>query len=107
MDGSLHSRARPKPKARPHQKKKDGEHTDETGANGQERQCSKDEDAPGWSKWSWIGQQSPLMQEGNEAEWILMRLFEKLEGSLRHRFHSSHQALDGMKDDSRSSSLQY
>ncbi|KAK5106026.1 hypothetical protein LTS08_000142 [Lithohypha guttulata] len=34
-------------------------------------------------KWSWIGQNSPLLQDKDEAEWILERLFERLEESSR------------------------
>ncbi|OQV07573.1 hypothetical protein CLAIMM_11985 isoform 2 [Cladophialophora immunda] len=35
------------------------------------------------AKWSWIGAQSPLMGDKEEAEWLLERLFERLEASLR------------------------
>jgi potassium channel subfamily K, other eukaryote len=34
------------------------------------------------SKWSWIGVQSPLMADKEEAEWLLERFFERLEQSL-------------------------
>ena len=33
--------------------------------------------------WSWVGERSPLMGETNEAEWVLERLSERLEGQLR------------------------
>ncbi|KAH0844059.1 hypothetical protein AYO21_02185 [Fonsecaea monophora] len=33
-------------------------------------------------KWSWIGAQSPLMGDKEEAEWLLERLFQRLEESL-------------------------
>lgn len=33
-------------------------------------------------KWSWIGVRSPLMDEKEEAEWLLERFFERLEESL-------------------------
>ena len=46
-------------------------------------------------KWSWIGVNSPLMQEQDEAEWILQRLFEKLEESLREQSHE----LEGARQD--------
>lgn len=32
--------------------------------------------------WSWIGQKSPLMDPKSEPEWLLDKLFRKLEGSL-------------------------
>ncbi|OAP59113.1 hypothetical protein AYL99_06411 [Fonsecaea erecta] len=35
------------------------------------------------AKWSWIGAQSPLMGDKEEAEWLLERLFQRLEESLR------------------------
>ena len=34
-------------------------------------------------QWSWIGQRSPLMNEKSEPEWLLDRLFRKLELSLQ------------------------
>jgi potassium channel subfamily K len=33
-------------------------------------------------KWSWVGSQSPLMGDQNEAEWILGHLTRKLEKEL-------------------------
>ena len=34
-------------------------------------------------KWSWIGNRSPLMGDKEEAEWLLEKLFIRLEESLR------------------------
>jgi potassium channel subfamily K, other eukaryote len=34
------------------------------------------------SKWSWIGAQSPLMGDKEEAEWLLERFFQRLEQNL-------------------------
>lgn len=34
-------------------------------------------------EWSWVGAKSPLMGEVEEAEWVLQKLTEKLETSLR------------------------
>ncbi|KIW50280.1 hypothetical protein PV05_11882 [Exophiala xenobiotica] len=34
-------------------------------------------------KWSWIGNRSPLMGDKEEAEWLLEKMFERLEESLR------------------------
>ncbi|KIW44471.1 uncharacterized protein PV06_02937 [Exophiala oligosperma] len=34
-------------------------------------------------QWSWIGNRSPLMGDKEEAEWLLEKLFERLEESLR------------------------
>ena len=35
------------------------------------------------AKWSWIGSQSPLMGDKEEAEWLLERFFQRLEESLK------------------------
>ena len=54
---------------------------DNSGANDKDaRSAGPDENSP---KWSWIGRMSPLMHEKDEAEWILERLFNRLEESLR------------------------
>lgn len=37
-------------------------------------------------KWSWIGNRSPLMGDQSEPEWLLERLFAKLEESLREQW---------------------
>lgn len=33
--------------------------------------------------WSWIGNQSPLMGDKEESEWLIEKLFQRLEESLR------------------------
>jgi potassium channel subfamily K, other eukaryote len=43
---------------------------------------ASDNDGP-TAKWSWIGAQSPLMGDKEEAEWLLERFFQRLEESLR------------------------
>ena len=40
-----------------------------------------DDDEP--VKWSWIGPRSPLMGDKDEAEWLLGKLFQRLEESMR------------------------
>lgn len=35
------------------------------------------------TKWSWIGNRSPLMGDKDEAEWLVEKLFQRLEESLR------------------------
>lgn len=93
-DGSLHRRARPKPKGQPHHDSKGNRQADDAGANRHEHQVSKEEENPGSPKWSWIGPRSPLMHEDNEAEWILKRLFQKLEESLRRQALTAELPLD-------------
>jgi hypothetical protein len=39
--------------------------------------------APETFQWSWIGQRSPLMGPKSEPDWLLDKLFRKLEKSLR------------------------
>lgn len=95
-DGSLHRRARPKPKGY-HKNKKRGEATEEAGTNEHDNQPSKDGGDSDNPKWSWIGPRSPLMQEDNEAEWILKRLFVKLEESLAHQTPTSELNMDGVE----------
>src|SRR5271155_5665960 len=34
-------------------------------------------------KWSWIGPRSPLMADKGESEWLLDKLFQRLEESLK------------------------
>lgn len=83
-NSALHRKARPAPHSHTHGKSK------RNGAADADKPSpdalSKDTDlgdqtAP---RWSWIGHLSPLMQEKDEAEWILERLFTKLEESLRY-----------------------
>lgn len=35
------------------------------------------------TKWSWVGNRSPLMGDKNEAEWLLEKFFQRLEESLK------------------------
>ena len=35
------------------------------------------------TKWSWVGNRSPLMGDKEEAEWLLEKFFQRLEESLR------------------------
>jgi potassium channel subfamily K len=46
------------------------------------------ETSEGPTKWSWIGNRSPLMGDQTEAEWLLDRLFRKLEESLREQWEA-------------------
>ena len=73
-DSSLHRRPCSDPKAHSHHKHKDSQAGCEQ---------APDEDPPDKPRWSWIGTLSPLMQDKDEAEWILERLFQRLEESLR------------------------
>lgn len=47
----------------------------------QRRPGSKNEDEK-LESWSWIGSRSPLMGDKTEAEWLLEKLFQRLEESL-------------------------
>ena len=38
------------------------------------------------TKWSWIGPRSPLMGEKDESEWLLEKLFARLEWSLKEHW---------------------
>ena len=42
----------------------------------------KENEAKALSSWSWIGSGSPLMGDKAEAEWLLEKLFQRLEESL-------------------------
>jgi potassium channel subfamily K, other eukaryote len=35
------------------------------------------------AKWSWIGPRSPLISEKEESEWLLEKLFQRLDESLK------------------------
>lgn len=99
-DSSLHRRARPTPKAQPHHKDNQGQAANEQSPHQLRPTTLKqeDEDRQGKPKWSWIGQYSPLMQDKDEAEWILERLFQRLEESLRAQsveFERTHDGMDG------------
>jgi len=99
-DSSLHRRAFHEPKSHSHHKNKHNKPAGKEAplqpkspASGQQ-----DEDPQTKPKWSWIGQYSPLMQDKDEAEWILERLFERLEESLRaqsQEFEHAHDVEDG------------
>jgi potassium channel subfamily K, other eukaryote len=45
-----------------------------------------EEKSAGVVKWSWIGNRSPLMGDQSEPEWLLEKLFVKLEESLRQQW---------------------
>lgn len=55
-------------------------------SNSTARPPARDQSSAG-QPWSWIGQRSPLMSDKLEAEWILQRLFQKLEESFRSQSH--------------------
>ncbi|KPI44668.1 Outward-rectifier potassium channel TOK1 [Cyphellophora attinorum] len=58
-----------------------------TSPKSQRHMASLDDDGPlpdpESFQWSWVGQRSPLMNEKSEPEWLLDRLFRKLEASLQ------------------------
>ena len=58
----------------------------EEGGDGQADTNTDEND--GVTKWSWIGNRSPLMGDQSEAEWLLEKLFNKLEQSLREQWKS-------------------
>lgn len=75
----------------------DGDGGDDGDVNGEEGTGNEDSAVPGvqkdtettsdgFTRWSWIGNRSPLMGDQNEAEWLLDRLFNKLEESLREQW---------------------
>ena len=49
-------------------------------------------------KWSWIGPRSPLMGDKDEPEWLLVKLFERLEDSMRISPDEREQRLRTQKD---------
>jgi potassium channel subfamily K, other eukaryote len=52
----------------------------------------KDEEkSEGVVKWSWIGNNSPLMGDQSEPEWLLEKLFAKLEESLRQQWKAGEE----------------
>lgn len=46
-------------------------------------------------KWSWIGNRSPLMGDKEEAEWLLEKLFIRLEESLRGEGREKEEQVKG------------
>jgi potassium channel subfamily K, other eukaryote len=44
---------------------------------------SDDPDSEDVVKWSWIGSRSPLMGDKEESEWLLEKLFQRMEESMR------------------------
>ncbi|KIV80459.1 hypothetical protein PV11_07957 [Exophiala sideris] len=46
-------------------------------------------------KWSWIGNRSPLMGDKEEAEWLLEKLFIRLEESLRGEGNEKEEQVKG------------
>ncbi|KIW15199.1 hypothetical protein PV08_05244 [Exophiala spinifera] len=64
---------------------------------GQEGAYGKGSDKKKKVKWSWIGNRSPLMGDKEEAEWLLERLFEKLEESLRRELDEREEEQEGAK----------
>lgn len=58
--------------------------------------------APGQDKnkvsWSWIGNRSPLMGDKEEAEWLLEKLFERLEESLRSELKETELGVENEKE---------
>jgi potassium channel subfamily K, other eukaryote len=63
-------------------KKNDGEEPD----LGKGQEANEDEEV---KPWSWLGHRSPLMGEKSEAEWVLGRLYEKLEKELKDQRKTS------------------
>lgn len=84
-NSALHGKARPPLHPPSHARRARHDHADEEKLSVPDSTASTKRDEGGQTlpKWSWIGQLSPLMQDKDEAEWILERLFEKLEESLR------------------------
>lgn len=83
-DNALHTRARPKLQDHPPDKDRHDPAATDHGpplskqpASGQREGASR-----ATFKWSWIGPYSPLMEDKDEAEWILERLFQRLDESL-------------------------
>lgn len=48
-------------------------------------------DGPSPTQWSWIGQKSPLIGNKDEPEWLLDKLFVKLEQSLQQQIPTTEQ----------------
>lgn len=82
-NGALHGRAQvpsSKHKKPKHEQSPPTDATDPKADKSRSKAAGSDQTKPSWS---WIGRTSPLMQEKDEAEWILEKLFNKLEQSLR------------------------
>lgn len=57
------------------------------------------EDEHGLVEWDWIGEDSPMMAEGTESEWVLDRLCESLDRYMRKQ--DIHNTMTGVnKEDS-------
>ncbi|KAJ9654127.1 hypothetical protein H2198_006807 [Neophaeococcomyces mojaviensis] len=102
-DSSIHRKALPKDKTHSVQKKH-GRHNTKPNHEDAGSQSNKSEGPDSAApKWSWIGEHSPLMGGKDEAEWILERLFEKLEESFRalsHEHDRIHEASNDANSDS-------
>ena len=55
-------------------------------------------------KWSWIGAGSPLMGDKDEPEWVLQKLFERLEDSMRQHMEEDRRNKDEAINDRHASS---
>lgn len=60
---------------------------DPQGANLPDNSPTEDKGPPA-TQWSWIGQKSPLIGDKDEPEWLLEKLFAKLEESLQKKIPS-------------------
>ncbi len=52
---------------------------------------------PDVTKWSWIGNRSPLMGDKEEAQWLLEKFFQRLEESLKSEGSKTTATVDGNK----------
>lgn len=95
-DASYHSRARAHAKSQATQSnepaKVSSRSAREAGPGGDEDASKRAEVGAGRQSsgssvsaqgWSWIGTQSPLMGDKEESEWLIEKLFQRLEESLR------------------------
>jgi potassium channel subfamily K len=71
-------------------------------AMGDEGKREEDEDE-GLVEWDWIGEDSPMMTRGSEAEFVLDRLWESLQRYVK-RSATKLEELDGKKSESETSS---
>lgn len=85
-DSRFHKRAPVAPKA--------GENptADQTVAISAPGQSDVHKDERQITPWSWLGQTSPLMDDKDEPEWILERLFARLEQSMKDQLQEAGQS---------------
>lgn len=60
-------------------------------------EMDEEEDEQGLIEWDWIGEDSPMVAEGSESEWLLDRLCESLERYMRKQVRHGRKRGQGSK----------